>query len=62
MEKRSSVGEAICGIAKENNEICCIVMGQCGHGAIMKTLFGSVSEYVVHNAHTTVVIVPSMKK
>ena len=62
MEKRSSVGEALCEIAKENNEICCIVMGQCGHGAIKKTLFGSVSEYVLHNAHTTVVVVPPEKK
>ena len=61
MEKLCSVGETICEIAKVN-QVCCIVMGQCGHGAIKKTLFGSVSEYVLRNAHTTVVVVPPEKK
>ena len=62
MERKSSVGEAICDIAKENSGISCIVMGQRGHGAIKRALYGSVSEYVLHHAHTTVVIVPPEKK
>ena len=61
MEKQCSIGETICEIAKENN-VCCIVMGQRGLGAIKRKLYGSVSEYVLHNAQTTVVVVPPEKK
>ena len=60
-EKKGSVGEAICELAKENN-VCCIVMGKRAMGAIKRALQGSVSEYVLHNSHTTVMIVPAEKK
>ena len=60
-EKKASIGEEICELAKEN-EVCCIVMGQRGIGVIERTLFGSVSEYVLHHAKTTVVLVPPKKK
>ena len=58
--KIDSMGHTICKIAKENNAAC-IVMGQRGLGAIKRTIFGSVSEYVLHHAHVTVLIVPPPK-
>ena len=61
VERKGSIGEAICDLAKEK-KVCCIVMGQRGLGLVERTLFGSVSEYVLHNANTTVVIVPPHDK
>lgn len=60
-EKKESIGQVICNIAQDNHAMC-IVMGQRGLGAIKRTIFGSVSEYVLHHAHTTVLIVPPPKE
>ena len=59
-EKVDSIGNTICKLAKENNAAC-IVMGQRGLGAIKRAIYGSVSEYVLHHAHMTVLIVPPAK-
>ena len=59
-EKVASIGQTICDIAKEN-QVMCIVMGQRGLGAIKRTIYGSVSDYVLHHAHVAVLIVPPPK-
>nr|CDS34091.1 universal stress protein [Hymenolepis microstoma] len=35
-----------------------IVIGSRGHGAIRRTFLGSVSDYVVHNSHIPVAVIP----
>lgn len=60
VEKKDTVGHMICCIAQEHNAAC-IVMGQRGLGAIKRTIFGSVSEHVLHHAKTSVIIVPPEK-
>lgn len=59
-EKKETVGQTICNLAKEHNAAC-IVMGQRGLGAIKRAIYGSVSEYVLHHAHVAVLIVPPAK-
>ena len=59
-EKQESIGQDICTIAKEMHALC-IVLGQRGLGTIKRTIYGSVSEYVLHHAHITVLIVPPPK-
>ncbi|XP_057292823.1 universal stress protein Slr1101-like [Hydractinia symbiolongicarpus] len=56
-----SIGHTICKIAKEHHAYM-IIIGQRGLGAIRRTLFGSVSDYVLHHAHVPVVVVPSEDK
>ena len=55
-----SVGRTICNMVKEMNPTC-VVIGQRGLGTVKRTLFGSVSDYVLHHAHLPVVIVPPPK-
>ena len=59
--KDGSVGDAICELVNENKPSF-VVIGQRGFGAIKRTLFGSVSEYVLHNSRVPVMIVPPPKK
>ena len=59
-EKFDTIGNTICKIAKETNAAC-IVMGQRGMGAIKRAVMGSVSDYVLHHAHVTVLVVPPSK-
>ncbi|XP_057292825.1 universal stress protein MT2085-like [Hydractinia symbiolongicarpus] len=54
---QDSIGNTICEIAKKC-EATLIVIGQRGLGAIRRTLFGSVSDYVLHHTHIPVVVVP----
>ena len=56
-----SVGRAICDLVKELAPTC-VVIGQRGLGAVKRTLFGSVSDFVLHHAHVPVVIVPPPKQ
>lgn len=57
-----SAGHTICTIAQENNASL-IVVGQRGLGAIRRTLFGSVSDYILHHARIPVLVsVPPGKK
>ena len=58
--KAESIGQTICSYAKERHAAC-VVLGQRGLGAVKRTVFGSVSEYVLHHAHIPVVIVPPPK-
>jgi len=60
-EKTESVGHTICTLIKENHPSL-IVIGQRGIGALKRTLFGSVSEYVVNHGHIPIIIVPPLKK
>ena len=60
LEKADTVGHTICLFAKEVHAAC-IVMGQRGLGTIKRAVLGSVSEYVLHHAHVTVLIVPPPK-
>ena len=56
----SSPGEAIVDAMKELN--CHMaVMGSRGLGKIRRTIFGSVSDYVLHHSHKPIVIVPPEK-
>ena len=56
-EKKGSVGETICDIAKENNARC-IVVGQVGCSAIKRAFQGCVTDYVMKNAERPVLVVP----
>ena len=60
-EKIDTIGNTICKIAREHNASC-IVMGQRGMGVIKRAMLGSVSDYVLHHAHITVLIVPPPKE
>lgn len=59
-EKIDSVGNTICKLAQEH-QAACIVMGQRGLSAVKRTIYGSVSDHVLHHAHLTVLIVPPPK-
>ena len=59
-QKIESVGHTICQVAQVNHATC-IVMGQRGFGAIKRAILGSVSDFVLHHANMTVVIVPPPK-
>jgi len=59
-EKTDSVGQVICALIKENQPSL-IVLGQRGIGVLERTLFGSVSEYVLNHGHTPILIVPPLK-
>ena len=59
-EKTDSIGQVICNIANDNHATC-IVMGQRGLGTIKRSIFGSVSDYVLHHANVAVLIVPPAK-
>ncbi|CAL1526631.1 unnamed protein product, partial [Lymnaea stagnalis] len=49
-------GDAIVKTSDEH-KVDIIITGTRGHGAIRRTLIGSVSQYVVHNAHCPVLVV-----
>ncbi|KAK6175602.1 hypothetical protein SNE40_014029 [Patella caerulea] len=51
-------GEAIIAVAKREN-VSSLVMGTRGLGTFKRTLLGSVSDFVLHNSHIPVTIVPS---
>lgn len=53
-------GEAICGMAKENN-VSLIVLGTRGLNKLRRTFLGSVSDYVIHHSHRPVMVVPEVK-
>ncbi len=52
---RGDAGPALCELARER-DASAIVMGSRGRGGIKRALLGSVSDYVVRNAHCPVVI------
>jgi nucleotide-binding universal stress UspA family protein len=52
---RGDAGPALCDLARERDSSA-IVMGSRGRGGIKRALLGSVSDYVVRNAHCPVVI------
>jgi len=56
-EKNDSIGRTICNLIKEHQPSC-LVMGQRGLGTVKRTIYGSVSDYVLHHAHIPVVIIP----
>ncbi|XP_057292818.1 universal stress protein Slr1101-like [Hydractinia symbiolongicarpus] len=51
-----SVGHTLCKLAKKNHAKV-IVIGQRGLGTVRRTLFGSVSDYVLHHTHIPVIVV-----
>jgi nucleotide-binding universal stress UspA family protein len=48
-------GPALCDLARDRNASA-VVMGSRGRGGIKRALLGSVSDYVVRNAHCPVII------
>ncbi|BHF58516.1 hypothetical protein SprV_0100146800 [Sparganum proliferum] len=56
----SNVGVAITEAVVEM-KVNFVIMGTRGLGAIRRVIMGSVSDYVVHNSHSTVIIVPHMQ-
>ena len=58
--KHDTIGQTICSFAKEKHASS-IVLGQRGLSAVKRTVFGSVSEHVLHHAHIPVLIVPPPK-
>ena len=59
--KTESIGQTICELVKEYDPSS-VVIGQRGLGAVKRTIFGSVSEYILHHAHIPVLIVPPPKE
>ena len=55
-----SPGYVICNVAERNNADA-IIMGQRGLSAVQRILLGSTSDYVLHHAHSPVIIVPPPK-
>ena len=60
-DKSESVGHVICSLMKRNNPSF-VVIGKRGQGMVQRTLFGSVSEYVLNHGHTPIIIVPPEKQ
>ncbi|CAH8556847.1 unnamed protein product [Heterobilharzia americana] len=58
-ESVDHIGSAIVQKA-EKYKANLLIIGSRGLGAIKRTIMGSVSDYVVHHANTTVCVVPSM--
>ncbi|CAH8557560.1 unnamed protein product [Schistosoma curassoni] len=56
-ESVNHIGESIIRKAEQINA-CLIIIGSRGLGAIKRTIMGSVSDYVVHHANTTICVVP----
>ncbi|VDO88393.1 unnamed protein product [Schistosoma mattheei] len=56
-ESVNHIGESIIKKAEQMNA-CLIIIGSRGLGAIKRTIMGSVSDYVVHHANTTICVVP----
>ena len=54
-------GHAICHLAKKHGASL-IVIGQRGLGTVSRAFLGSTSDFVLHHAHVTVLIVPTAKK
>jgi nucleotide-binding universal stress UspA family protein len=52
---RGDPGTALCDVARERDSSA-IIMGTRGRGGIKRALLGSVSDYVVRNAHCPVII------
>merc|ERR1711962_444215 len=59
-EKSESTGRTICDLVAAENPSC-VVIGQRGLGAVKRTIYGSVSDFVLHHAHIPVVVVPPPK-
>lgn len=60
-ESAKNPGEYIVKVADEENAAM-ICMGTRGLGTVKRAILGSVSDYVVRNTHTPVIVVPSRKK
>lgn len=56
-----SVGHTICKIAEKEKGLL-LVVGQRGVGLVRRTLFGSVSDYLIHHAKMPVTIVPTLEE
>lgn len=59
--KHGTVGQNICELINEHNPSL-IVVGQRGISALQRTLFGSVSEHLLHHAHCPVLMVPPTRE
>ena len=57
-ESHHSPGQVICDIAEENKADV-IVLGQRGLSSFSRALLGSTSDYVLHHAKKTVIVVPN---
>ena len=60
-ESHHSPGQLICEIAESNNADV-IVIGQRGLSSFSRALLGSTSDYVLHHAECTVIVVPNKEK
>ena len=59
-KKVETVGKTICEIAA-NYEAACVVIGPRGLGTIERTIYGSVSDYLMRHLHVPVTFVPPPK-
>lgn len=57
-DSHSSPGYMICKTAEEKNADS-VILGQRGLGTISRAMLGSVSDYVLHHADRTVIVVPT---
>ncbi len=51
----ANAGETICEVAARKH-VSMVVMGTRGMGVVRRTILGSVSDYVLHHAHSSVMI------
>lgn len=58
--KNGTIGGTVCELIDEHKPDL-VIIGQRGLGAIQRTIYGSVSEYLLHHSHSPVLVIPPLK-